>query len=139
MNEPGNVKKAPTPMDTHLGMRIQARRQSLNLSADSVAHALAVEGDMLALMEQGAYRLSACQLHRLAQLLDVPISYFFENAPRELEPDFPGSAVAESFAASDDFSAETLDLLRAFLAITDSATRKRITDLAQELATKQQT
>lgn len=126
-------------MDTHLGMRIRARRRSLEMPVESVACALAVDSDTLALMEQGAYRLSACQLHQLAQLLDVPISYFFENAPRELAPDFPGSAFADAFAATDEDSAETLDLLRAFLAIADSASRKRVTDLARELAAEQQT
>ncbi|MCA1908554.1 MAG: helix-turn-helix domain-containing protein [Magnetospirillum sp.] len=133
-----NVEKAPNPLDTHLGMRIKARRQSLNLSAAGLAHALAVGEDVLALMERGIQRLSASQLHRLAQVLDVPISYFFESAPREHSPGFPGTAFAEAFVTADDESAETLDLVRAFLAIDDAAARKRVTELALTLAAKSQ-
>jgi len=137
MNGSSNVEKAPNPMDIHLGLRIAARRRSLNLSQEALARALAIDEDVLSLMERGFQRLSAFQLHKLSQALDVPISYFFENAPREQDPDFPGTTFAEAFAAADETSAETLDLLRAFMAISDVKARKRVTELALSLAAKQ--
>ncbi|OJX81279.1 MAG: hypothetical protein BGO92_09550 [Magnetospirillum sp. 64-120] len=134
MNRPDSVEKVPSPMDAHLGMRIRGRRQSLEMTPQDLSRALAVDDDSVTRMETGLQRLSACQLHRLSQVLDVPISYFFENAPREQDIGFPGTAFAAPLAAEDEDSLETLDLLRAFLAISDAEKRKRVTQLAQELA-----
>lgn len=136
MNRSDSVEKAPKPMDVHLGMRIRARRQSLNVMPHDLARALAVDTDAMTKIELGLQRLGACQLHKLSQVLDVPISYFFENAPREQDAGFPGTAFADSFVPEDEDSLETLDLLRAFLAITDAEQRKRVTQLAMELAGK---
>lgn len=132
------AENAIDPIDANLGRRIRARRIALILNAETLAKALAITPEQLDGMEKGSERVTPVQLHALSRFLDVPVSYFFDGMPRELEMGFPGTPFADLGATDGDGEdmRETLDLLRAYLAITDDGDRQRVHDLAHSLAEK---
>jgi transcriptional regulator with XRE-family HTH domain len=57
------------------------RRMMLGMSQEKVADALGLTFQQVQKYEKGSNRISAGRLLRLANLLEVPVSYFFEEAP----------------------------------------------------------
>ncbi len=119
----------PDPVDVHVGMRLRQRRTLLGMSQEKLAQAFGVSFQQVQKYERGANRISASRLHLLTKTLDVPISYFFEGLPSTVhEP-----TQAETDAADQMTSRETLELVRAYYRITDDNVRKRLVDLARAL------
>jgi transcriptional regulator with XRE-family HTH domain len=81
--------------------------------------------------ERGANRVGASRLWEMSRVLDVPVSYFFE----ELEGG-PRSVAGEGVDLEADpmTKRETLELVRAYYKINDPAVRRRIFDLTKALA-----
>jgi transcriptional regulator with XRE-family HTH domain len=63
--------------------------------------------------ERGTNRVSASKLHALSQVLDVPISFFFEGLPGG-PPEGPAALVDESPGDDSMNRRETLELVRAY-------------------------
>jgi transcriptional regulator with XRE-family HTH domain len=83
--------------------------------------------------EKGVNRISASRLQQVANTLQVPLSFFFENAP--------GAAGKSKISDSSlDYmtkfmaSADGLALCKAFMNIKDSALRRRIVALVEALS-----
>jgi len=62
-----------------VGGRIRLRREQLGLTGWKAADALGVDLQSYVKYEEGEHLIPADQLATLAQLLDVPIFYFFED------------------------------------------------------------
>src|SRR4029453_13714400 len=85
--------------------------------------------------EKGANRIGASRLQQLSEILQVPVAFFFEGAQNESAPHGShGSAL--SMAQIDDFvsNSDGLRLIGAFMRIDNSALRRRIVILVQEIA-----
>ena len=125
----------PNPIDRHVGARVRLRRKMLKMSQESLGESLGVTFQQVQKYERGANRIGASRLWRTAQVLQVPVGYFFE-----------GLAVAEGaahgFAEDDqtpliyDFiaSPEGVALASAFGQITDPQVRRRVLELVRALA-----
>lgn len=80
-----NKKRGPTggralgEVDMHVGARIRLRRTLLGLSQMALGELVGVSFQQIQKYERGANRISAGTLHRLAEVLDTPISYFFDG------------------------------------------------------------
>ena len=134
----------PSPVDIHVGARIRLRRTLLGLSQERLGEALGLTFQQIQKYERGVNRVGASRLFDLSRVLDVPISFFYDNMPVEV-----GNAIAkvavpqqtsgfsEQKATFGDDSAsnsrETLDLMRAYYRITDPAVRKRVVDLMKSM------
>ena len=70
-------KKGPNPVDVHVGRRVRIRRVLCGLSQTALAEQLGLTFQQLQKYESGANRISASRLWQIAQILDVPISWFF--------------------------------------------------------------
>lgn len=116
------AKDGPNPVDVHVGRRVRARRALLGMSQAGLAQAFGLTFQQIQKYERGANRISAGRLWLLAQVLDVPVSYFFEG----LEP-------SGNSADADDRMArrETLELVRAYYRIEDPAVRRSLVDLVR--------
>ena len=75
-------------------------------------------------------------------MLDVPISFFFDDMPDSLAANFGGVShrrVGSSSDAQDPFGddtlsrRETLELVRAYYRITDASIRKRVFELIKSM------
>ena len=133
VTEPIPAEIRPTPLDSHLGKRIRARRNAIGLPLEDLAQAMAVAVETLSAMENGCERVGPHLLHRLSIVLDVPFGYFFDGMPRELDTGFPGTPFDDCIPASDDMR-EALELVRAYLSISDEKKRQMVHQLAQKLS-----
>jgi len=131
----------PNPVDVHVGRRVRLRRTLLGMSQSKLGAALGLTFQQIQKYERGTNRVGASRLFRLCQVLDVPISYFFDEMPRETQEAFaflPGFAevVPESFGHGPDPMAkrETLALVRHYYRIRDPKLRRRVFDLTRTLA-----
>src|SRR6266542_6394650 len=107
-------KKAPNPIDKHVGSRVRMRRIMLAMSQEKLGAALGLTFQQVQKYEKGANRIGASRLQQLSQILQVPVEFFFEGAPNASAP--RGSHRRElSIAQIDDFVSDSdgLRLIRA--------------------------
>lgn len=127
--------RGPDPIDLHVGSQVRARRILLGLSQEKLADGLGITFQQVQKYERGSNRISASRLYNMAQLLDVPITYFFEGVDDKKAPGFRESFTLAQREAGQDFPddmmrrKETLSLLRYYYSINDSNLRQKFTDL----------
>ena len=129
------VKKAPNPIDKHVGSRVRMRRMMLQMSQEKLGEALTLTFQQVQKYEKGTNRIGASRLQQIAQVLQVPVSFFFEGAPGGSAPP-NGDAPSPSFVSDFLASADGLALTRAFMRLTNPKLRRRIVDLVEEIAGK---
>ncbi|MFL5297010.1 MAG: helix-turn-helix domain-containing protein [Phenylobacterium sp.] len=121
-------------IDIHLGRRLRRRRRILGLTQQQLAAACGVRFQQIQKYECAANRMSAARLWQLAEVLEVPVSYFYEG----LSPDLPGRDDLDAHGQEPPEPAEpmarkeTHDLVRAFHALSERP-RQRLLDLAKAL------
>ena len=130
------AKKAPNPIDKHVGSRVRMRRMMLSMSQEKLGDALGLTFQQVQKYEKGTNRIGASRLQQISSILQVPVAFFFEGAP-----DLPGgrpSAFKDAPSATyvSDFLATTdgLALTKAFMRIPDPKLRRRIVDLVEQIA-----
>jgi len=69
-------------IDIHLGRLLRARRLEQHMSQSQLADALGVTFQQIQKYEKGINRISAGRLFEIANLLGVPITFFFEGSPQ---------------------------------------------------------
>ncbi len=127
-------KDGPHPIDVHVGKRLRMRRTLLGMSQEQVGNALRITFQQLQKNERGANRIGSSRLFELSQILNVPISYFFEEMPADLNRR-DRATVATSDKEFDVMTKrETLELVRAYYRIQAPAIREQIRALAKSLA-----
>lgn len=129
-------KKKPNPIDIHVGSRIRLRRTMLGMSQEKLGESLGITFQQIQKYEKGTNRVGASRLQNISGILNVPVSFFFEDAPGAEPTSASGSAEASSSNYVVDFlsSSEGLQLNRAFVKINDPKVRRRIVDLVKALA-----
>jgi len=133
----------PSPIDVHVGTRIRLRRTLLGMSQERLGEALGLTFQQVQKYERGVNRVGASRLFDLSRVLDVPISFFFDDMPESLAAAFGGQPsgrrvagfadTQEGFADDTLNRRETLELVRAYYRITDPAVRKRVFDLIKSM------
>jgi len=132
------VKKAPNPIDKHVGSRVRMRRMMLTMSQEKLGDALGLTFQQVQKYEKGTNRIGASRLQQIAHILQVPVAFFFEGAPTL--PGDSDSAEALNGAPSpsyvSDFLASTdgLALTKSFTRIKDPKLRRRIVELVEQIA-----
>jgi transcriptional regulator with XRE-family HTH domain len=129
------AKKAPNPIDKHVGSRVRMRRMMLSMSQEKLGDALGLTFQQVQKYEKGTNRIGASRLQQISHILQVPVSFFFEGAP-SLPTDPGGMREAPSPAYVADFlaSSEGLALTKAFSRIKNAKLRRRIVDLVEQIA-----
>jgi transcriptional regulator with XRE-family HTH domain len=133
-------KKKPNPIDIHVGSRIRLRRTMLGMSQEKLGESLGITFQQIQKYEKGTNRVGASRLQNISSILNVPVSFFFEDAPGDHSGQ-SGMAEASSSNYVVDFlsSAEGLQLNRAFVKIADPKVRRRLVDLVKSLAAEAET
>ena len=133
----------PNPIDVHVGRRLRLRRTLLGMSQERNRAQLRWTFQQIQKYERGVNRIGSSRLYELGQILDVPISFFFDDmSDAEGAQDLLAPGLAEEAAefAFDEPRApqfdkrETLELVRAYNRIGDPAVRKRLFELTKALA-----
>ena len=139
----GNDRESrPSPIDVHVGSRIRLRRTLLGLSQERLGESLGLTFQQVQKYERGVNRVGASRLFDLSRVLDVPISFFFDDMPDSLSANFGGmpsrrqggiTETPDPFGDDTLSRRETLDLVRAYYRITDPSIRKRVFDLIKSM------
>jgi transcriptional regulator with XRE-family HTH domain len=132
------MKKAPNPIDQHVGSRVRMRRMMVGMSQEKLGHRLDLTFQQVQKYEKGTNRIGASRLQQISHILQVPVSFFFDGAPT-------GTKAAEGVAAGSppgdlsDFlaSSEGLALTKAFMRIKHPKIRRRFVDLVESLVGEQ--
>jgi transcriptional regulator with XRE-family HTH domain len=133
-----NARCANT-MDTHVGSRVRLRRMLLGMSQEKLGEHLGLTFQQVQKYEKGINRIGASRLYELAQVLGVPVQFFYDDAPAQAQA---GLALVSGFAETPsetyavDFlgSREGLELNKAFARITDPRVRRSIVELVRSIA-----
>jgi transcriptional regulator with XRE-family HTH domain len=128
-------EKKPNPIDIHVGSRARLRRTMLGMSQEKLGNALGITFQQIQKYEKGANRIGASRLQQIANVLNVPVAFFFEDAPSGMQT-VTGMGEENSTTYVVDFlsSSEGLQLNRAFVKIEDPKVRRKIVDLVKSLA-----
>ena len=118
-------------IDRLVGGRMRLRRTLIGLSREKLADALGVTIFDVQRYEEGRTRIGASRLHRIARLLDCPVTYFFEldRQPAALLPSQGGPPGPSVFA-----DPEFRELALAFRRIRSPAARRALIDVAHAAA-----
>src|SRR6266705_4379181 len=127
----------PNPIDVQVGSRVRLRRNMLGLSQEKLGAEIGLTFQQVQKYERGANRIGASRLHELSRVLDVPVSFFFDDLDPVRAPAIPGGFTeppAEAFENDPLRRRETGELVEAYYTIEDPVVRRRLFDLAKALA-----
>ncbi len=130
-------RRKPDPIDVHVGTRIRTRRRLIGMSQTGLGNLLSVTFQQVQKYEKGTNRVGSSRLAHIAEVLDVPISFFFED-----DPSRKGMIGSQNIAVDPvgHFigTKDGLDLNRAFFLIKDERIRRSIIKMAETLAKSSQ-
>jgi len=78
------VTSNPNPIDIHVGSRVRLRRTLLGMSQEKLGDALGLTFQQVQKYERGANRIGSSRLYKLSQILDVPVSFFFDDMSNDV-------------------------------------------------------
>ncbi len=134
---------AYNPIDVHVGARVRARRTLLGLSQMVLGDALGITFQQQQKYETGSNRISASRLYGLSKLLDVDISYFFDEMDQATKSESPARLIQQKSRRSPQkppksedplHKRETLEFVRAYYRIKDPKIRGHVRKLIQTTA-----
>src|SRR6476659_3713997 len=128
------AKRSPDPVDRHVGARIRMRRLMLKISQTQLGDALGLSFQQLQKYEKGTNRVGASRLQHIASILQVPVSFFFEEIPiNRSEPaqisDAPSPESVTAFVSTTD----GLKPIRAFASIKNTTLRRCIVQMVEHI------
>ncbi|MGR3540595.1 MAG: helix-turn-helix domain-containing protein [Hasllibacter sp.] len=119
------MSAAKHPVDIHVGKRVRQRRWMLGVTQQQLAERVGIKFQQIQKYETGMNRISASRLWNIAEVLEVPVGFFFEG----LSDDAPAPEVDGDILADR----EALQLVRSYYSIPENQ-RKRLFDLARVLS-----
>src|SRR5712672_1200405 len=133
------------PVDVHVGARMRQRRSLLGMSQTAVGNAVGLTFQQIQKYERGSNRCGSSRLFEFAKVLDVPVSYFFDEMPANALAGRPMSGrgrkgfgeAGTPFKREKDplIKRETLELVRAYYKIREARVRKRIFEMVKAVGT----
>jgi transcriptional regulator with XRE-family HTH domain len=128
------LKKAPNPVDKHVGARVRSRRILVGMSQEKLGTSLGLTFQQVQKYEKGTNRIGASRLQNIAKTLSVPVSYFFEGAPSDSAVGGFAETEQTSYVADILSTAEGISLAKAFMRISDPRVRRKIVELVTMMA-----
>jgi transcriptional regulator with XRE-family HTH domain len=122
-------KRASDLRDRKIGQRIRALRLERGISQTELGNLIGVTFQQIQKYEKGANRVAAGRLHRIAETLRVPITFFYaepENDEMEIDSVEAGLQFLDSELA--------VRLGRAFSRIQDVKVKQLFVELIEKLA-----
>jgi transcriptional regulator with XRE-family HTH domain len=132
--------EGPNPIDVHVGARVRLRRTLLGMSQEKLGDAIGLTFQQVQKYERGANRVGASRLYDLSRVLDVPVSFFFDDIDpgiaraAESEPGGTEESAIGRYEPDPMMRRETLELVRAYYRIPDIQIRRRLFDLTKAIA-----
>lgn len=136
------MKGRANPVDAHVGGRLRLRRALIGMSQEKLAEAVGLTFQQVQKYERGTNRVSASRLYQFSKILDVPVSYFFDQYKDSSADNFSyGAGMAdnaqEGFVEDNHlYDKETIELVRIYYSIKDVKMRKDLLKLIKSMADK---
>jgi transcriptional regulator with XRE-family HTH domain len=132
----------PRAVDMHVGARLRLRRTLLGISQEKLGEAVGLTFQQIQKYERGANRVGASRLYEFSRVLDVPVSFFFDDMNektratrgRRIDPKSLMDGDQTELESDPLARRETLELVRAYYKIEDPKIRKRLFELTKTLA-----
>ncbi len=132
----------PRAVDIHVGARLRLRRTLLGISQEKLGEAVGLTFQQIQKYERGANRVGASRLYEFSRVLDVPVSFFFDDMNektratrgRRIDPKTLTDNDQTELESDPLARRETLELVRAYYKIDDPKIRKRLFELTKTLA-----
>ena len=129
------------PVDVHVGARMRQRRTLLGMSQEKLGTAVGLTFQQIQKYERGSNRIGSSRLFEFSKVLDVPVSYFFDEMPANVLSGRPASGrgrkggfgeASTPFEQEKDplIKRETLELVR-LLQDRENRVRKRIFEMVK--------
>lgn len=119
--------------DAEVGRRVRSRRLECRLSQTELADRIGVTFQQVQKYEKGVNRIGAGRLQRIAEALEVPISFFFSGASSG-----GGSSSRDQGASESVFgfmqTSGSVRIVKAFHKIKSRKARQLLVEMAEELA-----
>ncbi len=133
----------PDPIDVHVGARLRLRRNLVGMSQEQLGKVCRITFQQIQKYERGTNRMAASRLFQFSKILNVPISYFFEDMPEDATQETAPYGMSDNEQAALDNAPfadkemlnrrETLELIRAYYRITDARQRRKIYELIKTM------
>lgn len=120
------TKEEVREIDRHVGSRLRYRRIMMDYSQTYLAQQVGLSFQQFQKYEKGTNRISASKLHEFAKLLDVPVSFFFDDMPTDMKA--AAQATPPTITPDDNpfDEPEVQEFLKAYNEIDDSSVRRSI-------------
>lgn len=124
----GLMQRKPNPTDVHVGQRLRAARMLAGMSQERLGAEVGLSFQQIQKYEKGHNRIGASRMQQLAQALNIPPSYFFEqpNGHAMLH-----ASIAPPHDAAAISRRQSLDLVRYFSSIPDESMRDALFKLVK--------
>ncbi len=135
-------KRAPHPIDIHVGSRVRLRRMMQGVSQDKLGEELGLTFQQVQKYEKGVNRIGASRLYEIARILTVPVQFFYDDygdGPEtligfaETQRNLTGGQEERADFLATLSTPEGMQLCRAFAKIKDYQVRRRVLDLVKTL------
>jgi len=124
---------AATPVDVYVDSRVRMLRQQLGLTQETLGDKLGLTYQQVQKYEKGANRIRASRLQAIAQILQVPIPFFFEGAPQIAGGIKKGTeAPSPSYVSKFLADADGVKLAKAFMRIGDAKVRRSVVRVVEK-------
>ena len=129
------TKSTPNPIDIYVGSRLRLRRALIGMSQEKLGNALEITFQQVQKYERGTNRISSSRLFQISRILDVSVSFFFDDMDTEIIKLTEGMAeINKQVLQVDKLSRrETLEFVRAYYKITDPMVRKKIFEMVKAI------
>jgi len=128
---PGKKRRAGAE-DVEIGRKIRALRLERGLSQTGLADSIGLTFQQVQKYEKGANRVSAGRLHKIAEMLNIPVTFFYGGM---------SSRVKKREAGDADFSfmqtRDAVRIMRAYSEIESRSTKYALVVLAESLRNKE--
>lgn len=116
------------------------RRSLLGITQEKLAENVGLTFQQIQKYERGTNRVSASRLYQFSKILDVPISYFYQEfmdtAGKGKQPFYAALADNDQEAYVSDeqvYSKETMELLKLYYTLGDERRRKELLKIIRSM------
>ncbi len=126
-------RKAVDPTDRYVGARLRMRRKMLGVSQQELGRALGLTFQQIQKYESGANRIGASRLQHIAQVLQVPIGFFFDGIALDVQDGSSSSEGVATFLSTG----EGLALAKAFSRVRSAPLRRSIIEMVHHITSEE--
>lgn len=126
----------PNPVDIHVGKRLREARIMRGLSQDRLANEMGVTFQQVQKYEKGLNRIGASRLWDLAQVLGLPVSFFYDRMNESIQAKSPRNIteLREENPADELIMPGDLELVRYFHQIRTPDVARHVLELVRAVA-----